>query len=812
MQALFQPFRALGYISDDIPFAVQRRGKETFVTVSVGKAWQVYSCSKLGVRLVGPQFEHNVKALACRGDLTFAAVKNDIIVCQRVHRIGTYSGHTGSIIQLLTLGDILLSLGSDRKLLVWADGIYDTPKVTVDLPEGFTPTCMAHPDTYLNKVVIGSQEGKLQLWNFLSGKMLYEFSGLGEGAVKCITPSPALDVVGVGLSAGQAVLLNLKFNEVVASFANAAGVGSGDQLRASATKPKPGGGACTCIAFRTGSGVPLMAAGGGAGVITVWNLDERRLHTIVKDAHDGPLTSLYFFPGEPLLMSAAADNSLKHWLFDSADGTARLLRFRSGHSAPPSCLKFYGTGNKLLSAGQDRAFRVFSVIQDQQSREVSQGHIAHKAKRMRLAQQDLKLPRVIGMDACQVREKDWCNVITAHQGDAAAYTWRLQNFTLGEHVLKPPTSKKRKADNYPDAGHQAAAPVTAVGMSQCGNYGLVGRANGTVDRYNMQSGLHRGSYNRVGEAKRRAAAHDSSVTGIAADACNKVLVTTGLDGRLCMWDFKQQRLQGEVAVGSAVACMAHHPATSLVALAADDLVLRMYDVEAVRMVRRFKGHKDRVTGLVISQDARWLLSSSMDGTVRVWDIPAACCLQVVKLGSPVTGVQLSPSQDLLATTHVKRRGIYLWYNHLMFGSGADIQPSTRPVNAALPSIATGEPLSEWLLCWNHPVTTCDVPPCTCSGTVQVEVRCLCVWQHAVLFGVSTDSNIRHCCKDSTESRAVLPCMQLHACGLDKANLALQATFHQCCSLHCTAQVIKNNVLNLRTAMALPSRLVMTQTL
>ncbi len=45
---------------------------------------------------------------------------------------------------------------------------------------------------------------------------------------------------------------------------------------------------------------------------------------------------------------------------------------------------------------------MFSVIQDQQSREVSQGHIAHKAKRMRLAQQDLKLPRVIGMDACQV--------------------------------------------------------------------------------------------------------------------------------------------------------------------------------------------------------------------------------------------------------------------------------------------------------------------------------------------------------------------------------------------------------------------------
>ena len=58
-------------------------------------------------------------------------------------------------------------------------------------------------------------------------------------------------------------------------------------------------------------------------------------------------------------------------------------------------------------------------------------------------------------------------------------------------------------------------------------------------------------------------------------------------------------------------------------------VLYRYDVEAMRMVRRFKGHKDRVTGVVISQDARWLLSSSMDGTVRVWDIPAASCLQVL---------------------------------------------------------------------------------------------------------------------------------------------------------------------------------------
>ncbi len=96
-----------------------------------------------------------------------------------------------------------------------------------------------------------------------------------------------------------------------------------------------------------------MAAGGGVGVVTVWNLEQRRLHTVVKDAHDAAISALHFFPGEPLLMSAGGDNSIKHWLFDAADGAARLLRFRSGHAAPPGVVRHYGDGKRLLSAGEN---------------------------------------------------------------------------------------------------------------------------------------------------------------------------------------------------------------------------------------------------------------------------------------------------------------------------------------------------------------------------------------------------------------------------------------------------------------------------
>lgn len=42
------------------------------------------------------------------------------------------------------------------------------------------------------------------------------------------------------------------------------------------------------------------------------------------------------------------------------------------------------------------------MIQDQQSRELSQGHIEQRSKKLRVEQAELKLPRVIAMDACQV--------------------------------------------------------------------------------------------------------------------------------------------------------------------------------------------------------------------------------------------------------------------------------------------------------------------------------------------------------------------------------------------------------------------------
>jgi U3 small nucleolar RNA-associated protein 21 len=101
--------------------------------------------------------------------------------------------------------------------------------------------------------------------------------------------------------------------------------------------------------------------------------------------------------------------------------------------------------------------------------------------------------------------------------------------------------------------------------------------------------------------------------------------------------------------------------SGLLATVAVDFVIRLFDAVALRMVRKFEGHADRITDLCFSEDGKWLLSSSMDGTLRIWDVILARQIDAVHVDVSITALSLSPNMDVLATTHVDQNGVYLWY-------------------------------------------------------------------------------------------------------------------------------------------------------
>ena len=411
--------------------------------------------SKLRLKIVSsPPTKRKIKALAAYGDLTFAAVGNEVLRFRRGKQENIVITHDGNIRHLAVIGDHLFSLSDDGVLCIRDikdadDTSEDETMQRIVLSDAgicsqktglrASITAWLHPLTYLNKLLLGDSEGSVFLLNFRTSSCVHRFDPL-NASVTAMEQSCAVDCVGIGLSDGRLLLRNIKFDETLMQF-------------------RQNDGGVTGISFRTDVS-HLMASSSTNGGVYVWDLEKQHLVASMPQAHDSAVCTCRFLQGEAVLLTTGADNAVKMWVFDQEDGTARLLRQRSGHSAPPTRVRYYSQ-DTLLSAGLDRSFRIFSTIQDQQSREVSQGHIAKKARVLHATEQALKLPPVVDFAASPMRENDWCNVLTCHENDGAAYTWSYSKAVIGKHVLRPPPLPASLVEDAEAAGGAAKKKAAA---------------------------------------------------------------------------------------------------------------------------------------------------------------------------------------------------------------------------------------------------------------------------------------------------------------------------------------------------------------
>ncbi len=85
-----------------------------------------------------------------------------------------------------------------------------------------------------------------------------------------------------------------------------------------------------------------------------------------------------------------------------------------------------------------------------------------------------------------------------------------------------------------------------------------------------------------------------------------------------------------------------------------DHVLRLWDVQEGREVRRFEGHTDAVWGVALSRDGRRALSASGDRTMRLWDVESGRELGSFPHPEGVWGVAFSPDgRHALSACHDK---------------------------------------------------------------------------------------------------------------------------------------------------------------
>ncbi|XP_050316209.1 WD repeat-containing protein 36 [Anthonomus grandis grandis] len=665
----FLPCRSLGYVSNHIPLRVRyiKSRKENLIVTCVGKSFHTYGISHFGLLSVSGLHPEEITCMTTDAYHVYTACSNVIYAWRRGTELKhTYKGHGHPIHLMIPFGVHLISVDDNCKVKIWdikSETVY--LELTFD-KKFFNISALMHPSTYVNKVLFGSDKGQMQLWNLNKAKMVYSFKGWDAG-ISCIEQAPALDVVAVGLVNGRIVLHNLKFDETIMEFMQDWGL-------------------VTSISFRSDDH-PIMATGSACGHIVFWDLEERRVSSQLASAHDGAVTGMVCLLNEPLILTSSPDNTLKLWIFDMPDGGARLLRIREGHSATPNHIRFHGAnGHNILSAASDSTLRIFNTQTEQFNKSLGKASYNRKIskKRGRAVEDPLKMPPILKFTSETTRDKEWDSIAAIHSELSLVTTWSYDKKKMGELRLLPERFQKKNIKN----GLEVEA--TCLCLTNCGNFVVVGYSTGHLDRFNIQSGHWRDSY---GDPK----AHDSSLRGVATDALNQVVISGANDGLVKFWRFKSKGSSCLTTLNleEPISFFRSHRESSMLAVALDDFTVAIVDIDTRRMVRKFIGHTAQLTDATFSPDSRWLVTASMDCSIRTWNIPTGQLIDQFATEAAPVSIDMSPTGEALASAHVDYLGIFLWTNRTLYQKVTlkAISPEEEPPLVELPEVLQ-EPTKE----------------------------------------------------------------------------------------------------------------------
>lgn len=614
---------------------------------------------------------------------------------------------------ILVFGQWIVACG-ERAIEVWKNDTYE--HYTTITPSSSTLSgCVCTLPTFLNKIFVGRKDGNVEIYNVSTGRLVHTLQPYSAtvGSVTCLAAAPSLALLTVAYSGGSLVIMDVETEEVmlhlqsrqpekpITSIAyRADGMGAGDDGRA--------------------DGV-MATASIESGDITLWDLTRAgKVAGILRGAHEtsnnvsgSGITGIEFLAGQPLIVSSGLDNSLKSWVFDQNpfSPVPRLLHIRSGHAAPITKLGFLpaasdgseANGKWLLSAGRDRSLWGFSLRKDGQSTELSQGNVKSKAKKtgtlvdIESHIEDFKCPPITAV-ACSLNRDGgmgavggpiwtnpppgnaeeasmtgWESVVTAHENDKYARTWSWGRKRAGRWAFET-------------SDHQ---PVTSVAITTCGTFALVGSQGGSVDMHNLQSGVHRQRFpprlkpsqaklikqkQANGEQTTIQRGHTAAVTGIVVDNMNQNVVTTSLDGQVIFWDFISGQNRGRIVLSAPAVSVRYNSVSGLMSLACDDLCVRVLDVETKKIVRELYGCVGQIYDHCFSHDGRWVITTSMDSIIRVFDLASGHLIDAFKTNT-CTNLAFSSTGEFLATGHAGQTGVNIWNNKSLF-----IHISSRPIN------------------------------------------------------------------------------------------------------------------------------------
>ncbi len=315
--------------------------------------------------------------------------------------------------------------------------------------------------------------------------------------------------------------------------------------------------------------------------------------------HAAEVEALCISPDGKLAASGDWAGAVRLWDPD----TGAVVRTLQAHEDAVTDLAFSPDGAQLVSAGDDGTVKLWNV---------SEG-----ALRATLCE----LPNEVWSAAFSPTGR-W---LAAGAMDGTLHVWELPDC---REVL----------------AHNAGAGITAVAFSPGGRLAY---ARGKVEDTAHLTVLQPQTWEPVFSVP----LHRKHINELAYSPDGKLIATASWDGTAKLVHAVNGRPFAQLPHGGAVFGAAFSPDGAYLASAAEDHLVRVWQVREPKLFKTFAGHSGPVGAAAFLPDGKRVISCSLDATVKVWDMGADSSGATVMGGheGTVAGLAFSPVAPLVAS-------------------------------------------------------------------------------------------------------------------------------------------------------------------
>lgn len=257
--------------------------------------------------------------------------------------------------------------------------------------------------------------------------------------------------------------------------------------------------------------------------------------------------------------------------------TGKVDQQYAGHEKAVVSFVLNKAGDKLLTAGGDRTAKLFDVATGQLIRNFK-GH------------RDLIYDVAFSHDESKM--------LTASR-DGWVFILDVETGALVSRILMNPNPNE-------------FTPVFVAKFSPNDLYVFTGVSGGALKLWEIDTGREVKEY--IG--------HTDLITDIEFSADGRTVISTSRDHTIRFWDlFTGIQLKKLTNNTEAVYAASLNETGQQMLTGGADRVLRLWTTQG-RLVRTFAGHKSAITSAHFSPDKRFVVSGSIDGVVKVWDLAA----------------------------------------------------------------------------------------------------------------------------------------------------------------------------------------------